>query len=321
MRHGLLVAILSAILCTPTLVHAVEISAQEREHLLQNSSVQSSAEAISTLVLSGHTDQAQFQLQRIKFPQQEAVRFLVLKNIQTLQPTYTSDLAVFLDQQKKIKPTLTYVEKGDGFQFSAPAYAYQITAQRMLDEWHLNEQVMQFYIGVESEELELRSWLSGSANQVAQRERLLTESVYSLSSDGLQYLINQITAPSVTAWLPSSSVMVALASVSKDPQLYSLLWKMKADGAINEELDRLGHQDSEFAHQQLMVASDNPALSDRSLHLLSRYATTSPKVEDFLVGKMRNQQQAQLISKSLLFYGHGNLLNQLVQDNPGITLP
>lgn len=321
MRHGLLVAVLSALLCGPLTAHAVEVSAQERQQLLDDAHVKSAAENISSLVLSGHSDQAQFQLQRIKFPQQEAVRFLTLKAIASKEPTYTSDLAVFLDQQKKVAPTLTYVEKGEGFQFSAPAYAYQIVAQRMLDEWRLNEKVMHFYIGVETEELELRSWLSGDATVVAQRERLLIESVHSLSSDGLQFLIDQITGPRITAWLPSSNVMVALASVSKDQDLYALLWKMKADGNINSELDRLGHQDSDFAHHQLMVASDNPSLSQRSLHLLSRYATTSPEVEDFLVGKMRNQQQAKIISDSLNFYGHSNWLQQLVQDNPSITLP
>ncbi|WP_261816274.1 hypothetical protein [Vibrio gallicus] len=321
MRQGIFVTLLSILLCGPVVVKAAEINPQQRELLLQNTRVQSAAQNISSLALTGQSDQAQFQLQRIKYPQQEAARYLAIKTIADKDPNYTSDLAVFLDRQKRVAPTLQFVQNGDGFRFSTPAFGYQILAQRLLDEWQLNEKVMSFYIGVETEQLELRSWLSGDANVAAQHERLLIESVNSLSSDGLQFIIDQITASKVVSWLPSSKVMVALASVSKDPQLYSLLWKMKSDGSIDKELDRLGHQDSSFAHQQLMVASDNPSLNKQSLHLLSRYVKTSAQVQDFLVGKMRNQQQAQIISNSLLSYGYENWLKQLLQDNPSIALP
>lgn len=75
MRHGLLVAVLSALLCGPLTAHAVEVSAQERQQLLDDAHVKSAAENISSLVLSGQSDKAQFQLQRIKFHNRKRCAF------------------------------------------------------------------------------------------------------------------------------------------------------------------------------------------------------------------------------------------------------
>ena len=70
-----------------------------------------------------------------------------------------------------------------------------------------------------------------------------------------------------------------MAQVSEDPQVYKLLWLMRADFHVEQELDRLAKQGDEFALQQMMVAVDNPRLKNQALKELARSKPMSEKSE------------------------------------------
>ncbi|GEA52933.1 hypothetical protein VIN01S_37370 [Vibrio inusitatus NBRC 102082] len=309
---------LTAILGSSFTVQALELSLEDKQQMLSDAQSQASAQRIVSLALSEQSDQANFNLLRIKQPQQEVVRFLAIKSIAESTPRYTSDLAVFVDTQRKVAPSLKIVEQGDGFHFVSPAFSYQIMAQRLIDDWKLNDQVIELYVGVENEQLNLRSWLTENPDLTSQREKLLINNIDKISDEGLSYLVGQITDNSVLSWLPSSDLMVAMATTSNNSDLYNIVWKMKADSALNRELERLGKDGSVFSIQQMIVASQNPSLSERSLQLLAKYAPTSQPAEDFLVSRMRNQGDAQVITKSIQSYGYNSWFNEWASKYPEI---
>ncbi|GAD91042.1 MULTISPECIES: hypothetical protein [Vibrio] len=316
MHKRLLVILLSVMLSGLSMVQAVELTQQQKQQMLADTQSHDDAQRIVALALSDQSDKANFDLLRIKQPQQEVVRFLAIKSIAENHPQYTSDLAVFVDSQRKVPSSLTLVEQGDGFRFSSPAFAYQQLAQRLMDDWDLNEQEMNFYIAVENGKLNLRTWLTENPELTSPRERLLIENVVKLSEDGMSFLAQQVTTNNVVSWLPSTEVMVAIASASHSPELYNILWKMKTNSAVNRELERLGADGSEFSIQQLILASSNPSLNKRSLQLLAKYAPTSQPAEDFLVSKMNNRNDAQVISTSIQEYGYSSWFKQWVIEHP-----
>ncbi|GAD81400.1 hypothetical protein [Vibrio ezurae] len=316
MHKKLLLILLSVMLSGLGVAQAVELTQQQKQEMLSDVQSHTDAKRIATLALSDQSDKANFDLLRIKQPQQEVVRFLAIQAIAKSHPRYTSDLAVFVDSQRKLPSSLTLVEQGDGFRFSSPAFAYQQLAQRLMDDWDLNEQEMDFYIAVESGQLNLRAWLAENPELRVSRERLLIENVMKLSDEGMHFLANQVTTPNVVSWLPSADVMVAIAAASQNSDLYNILWKMKTNSAVRRELERLGVDGSEFSIQQLIVASSNPSLNKRSLQLLAKYAPTSQPAETFLVSKMTNRHDAEVISSSIQEYGYSSWFNQWVIEHP-----
>ncbi|OBT12918.1 hypothetical protein A9264_15670 [Vibrio sp. UCD-FRSSP16_10] len=298
--------------------NAIELSIQDKQHLLADTQSHKDAQHIASLALSDQSDKANFDLLRIKQPEQEVVRFLAIKAIAESHPKYTSDLAVFVDSQRKLPSSLSLVEQGDGFRFRAPAFSYQQMAQRLMDDWKLNEKVISLYIGVENEQLDLRRWLTENPELTSQREKLLIDNIDKLSEQGLGFLTSQVTNNHVLSWLPSSELMSVMASASQSQDLYAILWKMKASGAMHREIERLGSDGSEFSIQQLIQASQNPSLNQRSLQLLARYAPTSQSADDFLISKMSNKNDAQVITKSIQEYGYGSWLKEWVTEHPEI---
>jgi hypothetical protein len=313
------VAIFIAITSCSSIVNAFGLSVEDKQKMLSDTKTQHSAEKIAALALSNQSDQANFKLQRIKQPKQEVVRYLAVKEIAESSPQYTPDLAGFINSQTQVAPSLRIIEQGDGFKFSSLAFGYQTIGQRLLDSWSLNNQAMDFYVNVESKKLNLQVWLSEEPELTRQRETLLINNAEKLSDKGLQFLVNQITQKRVISWLPSSGVMVALARAAQSASLYDIVWKLKADSALKNEIERLGRDSSDFSLNQLMVACTNPSLSERSLQLLSKHATTSPIVEEFLISKMDNQESARVIAYSVSQYGYVTWLEELVRLHPKLT--
>ncbi|CAM3128948.1 hypothetical protein [Vibrio rarus] len=316
MHKKLLATLLAAMLSCSFAVQAIDLSVQKKQQMLADSQSQDIAKQIVSLAFSGQSDEANFRLLRVKQPEQEVVRYLVIKTISDRHPEYTSDLAVFVDTQRKVVPSLRIVDQGEGFRFSSPAFSYQQRAQRLIDSWKLNDQEIELYIGVENEKLALRTWLTEDPELSSQREKLLIDNVDKFSPQALNFLIDQITDENVVSWLPSSDVMVAMATVSRNPHLYSLLWKMKAGNAQSRELERLGQDGSDFSIQQLILASENPSLNKRSLQLLAKYAPASQHADDFLVSRMANQNDAKVITTSIEAYGYGRWFNEWVTEHP-----
>ena len=143
-----------------------------------------------------------------------------------------------------------------------------------------------FVLDAEKQNLNLKEWLTGSEHQVQTREALLIRELDSLSPEAVNYLAKQLTESPIVSWLPSTEVVVRLAQVSEDPDVYQILWKMKADYHSQAELVRLAESKSPFALEQVMAATKNPRLKEEAITLLTRVNPLSEEVKDFLVSRM-----------------------------------
>lgn len=243
MQQGWLCLVLLFLLGLPPYALGGDITATERELWLAEPQTQQKAEELYLLALHNEVDRLQFNLQRISYPAQEVVRFLLLQKFEQGQLILTEELAVFIAAQKSQTPNYLIAERGDGYEFSVPAFDYAAIAHRLLKQAQQQQDIMMFVLQAENGELNLREWISGSSAQsVDVRQRLLLTELHRLSPQAMERLIAQITTEQVTSWLPSATVMVQFARRSQSHALYQRLWLMKANDEIRQEVARLGRK-------------------------------------------------------------------------------
>lgn len=321
MQHGMLSSLLlsSLLLCSVPNVAASEMEAQQVEQWLQEPQVQGKVAELFQLAIEDDVDGLNFALQRLSLPFQEATRFLLLKKIEDHNLALTSKMALFVEQQKVMVPTYQVLERGDGYEFSVPAFDYPAIANRLLKQWRQDQSTLHFLLAAERQELVLKQWLSGSDYQVQTREALLIHELDSLSPGAVNYLTQQLTEEAVTSWLPSSSVMVRLAQVSRDPGVYKLLWLMKASFQSEQELIRLAQVGDAFSLSQVIAASHNPSLKQLAISELAKVRPMTEPVKEFLISKMSLSEDARFIAGELISQGHRSWLQELVNSNPSVN--
>ncbi|MEL7291310.1 MAG: hypothetical protein AAGJ67_05210 [Pseudomonadota bacterium] len=321
MQHGMLSSLLlsSLLLCSVPNVAASEMEAQQVEQWLQEPQVQGKVAELFQLAIEDDVDGLNFALQRLSLPFQEATRFLLLKKIEDHNLALTSKMALFVEQQKVMVPTYQVLERGDGYEFSVPAFDYPAIANRLLKQWRQDQSTLHFLLAAERKELVLKQWLSGSDYQVQTREALLIHELDSLSPGAVNYLTQQLTEEAVTSWLPSSSVMVRLAQVSRDPGVYKLLWLMKASFQSEQELIRLAQVGDAFSLSQVIAASHNPSLKQLAISELAGVRPMTEPVKEFLISKMSLSEDARFIAGELISQGHRSWLQELVNSNPSVN--
>lgn len=81
MQQGWLCLVLLFLLGLPRYALGGDITATERELWLAEPQTQQKAEELYLLALHNEVDRLQFNLQRISYPAQEVVRFLLLQNL------------------------------------------------------------------------------------------------------------------------------------------------------------------------------------------------------------------------------------------------
>ncbi len=276
-------------------------------------------EELYLLALHNEVDRLQFNLQRISYPAQEVVRFLLLQKFEQGQLILTEELAVFIAAQKSQTPNYLIAERGDGYEFSVPAFDYAAIAHRLLKQAQQQQDIVMFVLQAENGELNLREWLSGSlAQSVDARQRLLLTELHRLSPQAMERLIGQITTEQVTSWLPSATVMVQLARHSQSHALYQRLWLMKANDDIRQEVARLGAQADGFAKQQLMLAVENPSLKQEALQALVEIRPMSMEVEQFLIEKLGQSENVSQVASMLAQSGYQGWLHELVSSNRAV---
>ncbi len=318
MQQGWLCLVLLFLLGLPSYAIGGDITATERELWLAESQTQQKVEELYLLALHNEVDRLQFNLQRISYPAQEVVRFLLLQKFEQGQLILTEELAVFIAAQKSQTPNYLIAERGDGYEFSVPAFDYAAIAHRLLKQAQQQQDIVMFVLQAESGELNLREWLPSSLAQSEARQRLLLTELHRLSPQAMERLIGQITTEQVTSWLPSATVMVQLARHSQSHALYQRLWLMKANDDIRQEVARLAAQADAFAKQQLMLAVENPSLKQEALQALVEIRPMSMEVEQFLIEKLGQSENASQVASMLAQSGYQGWLQELVSSNHAV---
>ncbi|MBW3698626.1 hypothetical protein EK599_23415 [Vibrio sp. T187] len=320
MQQGMLSSLLlsTSLLFATVPAAATEMSTYTVEQWLENEQVQAKTSELLEFVVQDEVDSLRFALQRLSFPQQEVARYQLLSKLEQQNFALTPKMAIFVEQQLSLTPTYQVLERGDGYEFTVPAFNYQAIASRLIKQWHRDQTILAFVLQAERHELVLQEWLSGAEHQVQAREALFIRELDSLSPEAVNYLSKQLTQSNVVSWLPSTQVMVRLAQVSEDPEVYQMLWRMKADFNSQSELERLAQSNTSFALEQVMAATKNPSLKDDAITLLTKVHPLSEEVKSFLITRMALADEAPLVARELAKQGHSSWLQDLVNDNPQV---
>ncbi|TOG94452.1 hypothetical protein [Vibrio parahaemolyticus] len=317
MQQGMLSSLLLSLslLTLPVAVSAKEMQESVVEQWLQDTQIQTKVSELLEYVVRDEVDSLKFSLDRLAFPQQEVVRFSLLEKLEQQNIILTPRMALFVESQVRLTPTYQMLERGDGYEFSVPAFNYPAIASRLIKRWKQDQSTLDFVLQAERKELNLQQWLTGTSQQIQTRESLLIRELDSLSPSALKALTTQLTQANVTSWLPSTAVVVRMAQVSQDKAMYDLLWRMRADYNSQQELKRLADTGDAFSLQQLMNATINPSLKPLAIRLLTKSNPLSPEVKQFLIAKMALSEEATLVARQLAQQGHQTWLEELISSN------
>ncbi|MGF1722614.1 hypothetical protein L4D20_21550 [Vibrio kyushuensis] len=321
MRQGLLLSVLlfSVLLFRPVVVNATQMEPITVKQWLKDEHIHRKVSELMQYVDEDELDSLKFALERLALPQQEVARFVLLDAVEKQKRALSPKMAMFLERQIALVPVYQVLERGDGYEFVVPAFNYPATASRLLKQWQQDQTTLGFILTAERKELNLQQWLSGSDYQLKTRESLLIRELNSLSPEAVLALTEQLTSQTITSWLPSSRVMVQLAKASKSPEVYQLLWRMRADFQSESELVRLANLDDDFSISQVMMASSNPVLKEQALTALTKIKPMSEDVKQFLMAKMRVAEDATLVASELERQGYRSWLEELVDSKNGLN--
>ncbi|EMK3381195.1 hypothetical protein V8057_004143 [Vibrio vulnificus] len=314
MQHGLLSSLLLSLslFWMPQIALAKEVPADTVQQWLQDQQVESKVSELLDYALRDKTNELKFSLERLALPQQEVVRYVLLDKLEKNKVILTPRMALFVESQIKRTPAYQVVEKGEGYEFTVPAFNYPAIASRLIKRWKQDQSTLEFILLAEQGKLDLQTWLSGSTNQIQLRESLLLKELDSLSPEALDRLVNQLVDKPITTWLPSSAVVVRFAQVSERSDVYHLLWRMKADHNSQAELTRLATMGDEEALQQVMAAALNPSLKEQAIQVLASKHPLSQDVKQFLITRMALPDDAVLVAKELSKQGHEGWLQEVL---------
>ncbi|MCU8465450.1 hypothetical protein ABMY36_19905 [Vibrio vulnificus] len=314
MQHGLLSSLLLSLslFWMPQIALAKEVPADTVQQWLQDQQVESKVSELLDYALRDKTNELKFSLERLALPQQEVVLYVLLDKLEKNQVILTPRMALFVESQIKRTPAYQVVEKGEGYEFTVPAFNYPAIASRLIKRWKQDQSTLEFILLAEQGKLDLQTWLSGSTNQIQLRESLLLKELDSLSPEALDRLVNQLVDKPITTWLPSSAVVVRFAQVSERSDVYHLLWRMKADHNSQAELTRLATMGDEQALQQVMAAALNPSLKEQAIQVLASKHPLSQDVKQFLITRMALPDDAALVAKELSKQGHERWLQEVL---------
>jgi hypothetical protein len=321
MQQGMLSSVLLSVALLSGVPQAVatEMPPNKVTQWLQEPSVQNKVAELLQYVIEDNIDSLDFALERLSLPAQEVARYLLLQKIENQNITLTPKMALFVEKQKSMIPTYKVLERGDGYEFSVPAFNYPAIASRLLKQWHQDQSILAFVLEAERGDLVLQDWLSGSDYQVQTKEALFIRELDSLSPEAISKLTNQLTQASITSWLPSSQVMVRLAQVSENSDVYKLLWLMKTDQHSQQELSRLAKVGDEFSSAQIMLAASNPSLKEQAITELAKIRPMREEVKEFLISRMALPDDATFVAGELARQGYASWLEELATHNQRVN--
>ena len=315
MRQGLLAItlLLNAVLWSP-LTFSLDITQEDVDLLLTDSQVLHSTNAIYQDVLFDNADSVRNTLAQTPLPEQEVIRFLLLKKIESQRLVLTPRMAIFIKSQQQRTPIYTVFDSGDSYIASMPAFNASLIADRLIASWKQDQTTIDFIIAAENQDLDLFSWLKGNSPISKEHETLLVNEAGSLSPQALEYLVNQLVGKSLIQWVPSTPVVVKLAQLTQNQRLYSLLWKMKANKASEDEIKRLVSVGDDFSMNQLMEATQNPALKNIAINGLVQIQPMNEMVKSFLVEKLNHVDDGSIVAQALSKSSYRSWLIHLIEN-------
>lgn len=321
MRHGWLWLI--SLFCSLALLSFTAqaqqlLSIQQRDLWLSKPELDEKVDELFQLVENNDIDALQSQLEGLAFPQQEAIRYLLLLHCQQSNTVFSPQMEKFVAQQRLLAPQFQVVAKGSGFEFYAPAFDYPALANRLLKSSRLHRDSSALLNAIKQHLLDLKLWLSGDTDQIEQHQVLLLRVLPSLTSEDIRFLVDQIKQEGVVSWLPANHVMVELAKLSQDAELYKLLWLKRADLYSEQEVTRLAAVADPAAIQYLLLASNNPRLKPLVQSELSKIFPMPDEVRQFFIQQLQQKDQVRFVAQLLIEQGYRHWLEELVKGNSGV---
>lgn len=314
MRQGLLAFIfLLTIGLFGRFSFAAEMTQDEVNAWLNDTQVLASVDQAYQYALQDKATQIQDELQSMSLPKQEVVRFLLLKKIEQQKLVLTPRMAILIQSQQHHQPVYQLVENNKDYSVVYPVFNASLIANRLISNWKQDQINIDFIIAAETGELQLDKWLQGDSFQRQQKEALFMQEVDSLSPKALQNLAQQLVGTGVIKWLPSTSVVVKLAQLTEDARLYDLLWKMKVDEESLGEVRRLAQVADPFSIQQIMNATNNPALKPIAIAGLVNIQPMTEQVQTFLVDKLNQHSDGLMVARALSESSHHNWLISVLE--------
>lgn len=312
MQQGLLASILLSASLLVGQVSASEIQPNFAQSLLIDQQLNKKVDELHQYLIEGDIITLNFSLERLSMPQQEAVRFMLVQQIEQQQLILDPKGTIWLKQQLSIHPTYTIKEQGNGYVVTKLAFDYSSIASRVLSQMSKDQQVLDFILAAEEHRLVLSEWLVGDPHEVRVRQSIVLAELDSVTSEALEYIVSQITDDPLSVWLPTTEVMVRLAQLSQNSDVYKILWKMRTDQHSIAELARLSTVAPDpFATQQIMAATNNPSLKQNAFASLAQLHPLPQNVQVFLLAKIDHIQDGGAVAMHLANYGHAPWLESL----------
>ncbi|NLS14774.1 hypothetical protein HGP28_18105 [Vibrio sp. SM6] len=299
MRHGRvarhLISTVAIWLCMMLSVsHAsTAVSVKTIEQWQKAPSLRVQVDILLGWVASDDIDSLRRYLSKMSLMQQEATKYHLLRSVEEQSITLSPSMSLLVAEWSKQHPQLLAVERGEGYHFTRPAFHYSAVANRLLKQWRQDQSIIELTTKAEQKHLFLSEWLSGTSDVVYEREALLCRQFAHLSKSAQHAITQQVLQTSPHSFLPSSRLLVTLARVSDDDALYQLIWRLKPDHVIREELYRLANIDTSNALSRLLLASRNPSLSDDVIHILSERQPLDIASKQRILSHLDARQKAQ----------------------------
>ncbi|MDO6543229.1 hypothetical protein [Photobacterium sanguinicancri] len=319
MRQGLcMIPLLLTMWTAPAL--AQDVSEQQVLDTLASAQVQTRVNALTTLYKRNDFRALEFNLSQLPPLSQEAVREkLVLFAVEFGQVDQAK--ATWLAEQAGRKPTFTIVEQGDGYLVTKAAFHYGAPARTLIQHWEHQLQADDMVRKAESGTLQLSHWLTTDAVVQKRRRDLFLERVDTLSPDAIATLVTQFQSDNQLMWLPDNAIIASLAAHSGDSKMYQLLWRRRTDTYSYQELTRLTEMvPTPLALEQLMAATTNPSLKRQAYRSLITLRPMPASTRQFLIAKMGEVDEGQVVAQQLAQQGYTSWLRQLATSHSSNVL-
>jgi len=299
-------------------LRAEEISQQEYQQVTQD--ITPALKALKTLYRENEIAQLNYQLADFSVLEQEALRSALVDYAHTFKKLDEEKVA-WLEAQAARKSRFTLTEQGDGYRVTRAAFTYATQAHQLLQHWQREQLAESFVRQANAGDLVLTDWLAGDLNTQRTRRDIALAQLPALSDKGTRYLADQFLSDRQLLWLADNGLLAKLAAITEDESLYQQLWRRRTDQYSRAELNRLADVlPSPLAVSQLMAATRNPSLKAQAYQALATLKPLPDEVEIFLLGKLSEPEDGELVASKLVNQGHTNWLTALAAGTQSYTL-
>ncbi|WP_232323324.1 hypothetical protein [Photobacterium sp. J15] len=290
---------------------AAEVTEQQVAQAVSSPQVRLRASALQTLYDKSDFRALEFNLSQLPRLEQEAIRTLLVDHaVQSSELNQAK--ADWLQAQAERKPEFTVIEQGDGYLVTKSAFYYGAKARGMVSKWQQHLLAGEMLVLAEGDQLKLSSWLAGDLQTQTTRRDIFISQLPKLSDAAVENLVVQFVSDPKLMWLPDNAVIAHLAAVSGDEELYRLLWRRRTDAFSLAELNRLAAlAPAPEAVAQLMAATQNPSLKSRAYKALINLKPLPVTAREFLIQKLGEVDDGQMVALELAQQGHLDWLEQL----------